>query len=158
MTELAFTVRDAYLTGLVVERGPMKPSADRMLNAQIGFEVAKAEFTPGEQQIKITTRFSIALYLGEPDSDAAGPDHSDSNLIGNLESKFTANIESSEVISEEDAESGRLDPATEAALVVLHPYHRALIESHSAMLGVSPLRLPVDWSTVAANLEGAPVN
>lgn len=129
-----------------------------MLNAQIGFEVAKAEFTPGELQIKITTRFSIALYLGEPDADAAGPEPSDSNLIGNLESKFTANIESSEVISEEDAESGRLDPATEAALVVLHPYHRALIESHSAMLGVSPLRLPVDWSTVAANLEGAPAN
>lgn len=156
MTDLTFTVRDAYLAGLIVERGPMKPSADRMLNAQIGFEVAKAEFTPGEQQIKITTRFSIALYLGELGADSAGPDSSESNLVGNLESRFTANIESSEVIGAVDAESGRLDPATEAAIVVLHPYHRALIESHSAMLGVSPLRLPVDWSTVAANLEAAP--
>lgn len=69
--------------------------------------------------------------------------------------RFTANVEASTVVETIDAENGRLEPATEAALVAIHPYHRAAIEMHTAMLGVSPLRLPVDWSVVAANLEAS---
>lgn len=151
MTDLAFEVQDVYLTGLIVDRGPMKPTSDKMLHAQIGFDIQAAEFTAGESRLKVTTRFRVSLFMDGPPMPADAADAP--NLVGSVETRFTANVDTSRPLDESDASDGALEPSLEAALPAMHPYHRAMIESHSAMLGVSPLRLPVDWAEVAANFS-----
>jgi len=154
VTSLAFDVKDVYLTGLHVERGPMKPSSDKStLHAQIDFDVPAAEYSPGNVRVRVTTRFRIRLFLDGPPPEDIEPADAP-NLIGTLETSFRANVDADRSVEESDAESGALEPAIDLAIPLIHPYHRAALESHSAMLGVSPLRLPVNWDVVAANLAG----